>query len=234
MIGAMARLEGLRISREKFVSHFVHDLRACLRAAGTLPEWIHEDLEGLEDVVPPDVYRYLSDIKVNAQRAENLIDATRELCTFDWLEEPSASIELSDAVREALVEFPRSDGFEIDLKMKKQMCKLPPLSFNSVLRALLENACKHHGSDVGIVRVTNIGTGGALHIQDDGEGIPECYQETIFDPFSALKPRDVVEGSGLGLTIARRRAELWGGTLSVVSDCDCKGATFRLTFAEGP
>ena len=54
MIGAMARVEGLRISREKFVSHFVHDLRACLRAAGTLPEWIHEDLEGFEDVVSPD------------------------------------------------------------------------------------------------------------------------------------------------------------------------------------
>ena len=232
MIGAMAHVQGLGITSEKFVSHFIHDLRACLRATGTLPDWIIEDLEGLEDVIPPDVYQYLSDIKVNALRADMLINATRELCTLEWAEEPSTPVELGEVIKETISDFPLPEGFEIDLQVTKQSCTIPYQSFKYVLTELLTNACKHHGAAAGVVRVANIGTDGALHVADDGAGIPESYHGSIFDPFTSLKPKDVVEGSGLGLTIARRRVELWGGTLSIVRDPTSKGASFRVTFGD--
>jgi signal transduction histidine kinase len=51
-------------------------------------------------------------------------------------------------------------------------------------------------------------------IQNSGSGIPEELRERIFEPFFSSK-RD---GTGLGLTIARRLIESHGGRLSVDSD----------------
>jgi len=51
-------------------------------------------------------------------------------------------------------------------------------------------------------------------IQNSGSGIPEELHERIFEPFFSSKR----EGTGLGLTIARRLIESHGGRLSVASD----------------
>ena len=51
-------------------------------------------------------------------------------------------------------------------------------------------------------------------MQNSGSGIPEELRERIFEPFFSSKR----EGTGLGLTIARRFIESHGGRLSVESD----------------
>ena len=51
-------------------------------------------------------------------------------------------------------------------------------------------------------------------MQNSGSGIPEELRERIFEPFFSSKR----EGTGLGLTIARRLIESHGGRLSVDSD----------------
>jgi PAS domain S-box-containing protein len=63
-----------------------------------------------------------------------------------------------------------------------------------------------------------------VEIRDSGPGIPSELQERIFEPFFTTKAR----GGGLGLPIARRTAELHGGTL-VLTCPDTGGSAFTLT-----
>jgi len=64
----------------------------------------------------------------------------------------------------------------------------------------------------------------SLEVRDTGPGIPPEIRHLVFEPFFTTKSR----GGGLGLPIARRTAELHGGTLSL----ECPpggGAAFTLT-----
>jgi signal transduction histidine kinase len=47
--------------------------------------------------------------------------------------------------------------------------------------------------------------------------------------FATLKPRDVVEGSGMGLAMVRKIVENRGGTIHIES-AEGRGATFRFTW----
>ena len=47
--------------------------------------------------------------------------------------------------------------------------------------------------------------------------------------FQTLKPRDQVEGSGMGLAMARKNIEVFGGALTLES-AEGKGSIFRFTW----
>jgi len=232
VLDLMSDVRGLQISGATFVSHFVHDLRACFRAIETLPDWIEEDLESVQEQVPDDVFQYLKEIKVNARRADRLINDMRELCEVDTRAEACVDLELGTAIRAYLLENPMPDGFEVKLDLADQKLNLPKAGFDSVLAALLGNAVKHYGADRGTLYISNTNTHGALVVGDDGVGVAHDFRSRIFDPFTMLRPRDVVEGSGLGLTIARRRVEGWGGTLRAVDHPVIKGAVFEIRFMD--
>ena len=63
-----------------------------------------------------------------------------------------------------------------------------------------------------------------LDIRDTGPGIPPELRERVFEPFFTTKAR----GGGLGLPIARRTAELHGGTLAMTA-LETGGTVFTLT-----
>jgi signal transduction histidine kinase len=58
-----------------------------------------------------------------------------------------------------------------------------------------------------------------IEVRDTGPGIPSTIRERVFEPFFTTKSR----GGGLGLPIARRTAELHGGSISLV--CPDEGGT---------
>ncbi len=69
----------------------------------------------------------------------------------------------------------------------------------------------------------------AFALKDDGPGIPPRHHEQIFEMFQTLKPRDRVEGSGMGLAMVRKNIEVFGGTLHLDSS-EGRGSTFRFTW----
>ena len=66
---------------------------------------------------------------------------------------------------------------------------------------------------------------------DQGEGIEPDDLPRIFDEFVQLTNSQQLGGTGLGLPISKRLAQLLGGELCVRSERG-KGSTFKLTLPE--
>ena len=82
---------------------------------------------------------------------------------------------------------------------------------------LLINAAQAMGSNgVIVMSARRRGDEAVIDVRDTGPGIPESLREQIFEPFFTTKAR----GGGLGLPIARRTAELHGGSLTVAASPD--------------
>ena len=113
---------------------------------------------------------------------------------------------------------------------------VPPLEtdeakLSQILRNLISNALKF--TERGEVRVSasssDNGATVVFRVRDTGIGIAPADQARIFDEFTQLEHRlqRSLRGTGLGLPVSRRLAELLGGTLSVTSEPGV-GSTFEL------
>jgi len=100
-----------------------------------------------------------------------------------------------------------------------------------VLRNLISNAIKHHHRADGQVQIIGQDQGNVIEfaVIDDGPGIDPQFHERIFQMFQTLKPRDQVEGSGIGLAVVKKVIESRGGKIRVESVAG-QGTIFRFTW----
>lgn len=98
-----------------------------------------------------------------------------------------------------------------------------------VVTNLLTNALRYgNGKPVEISLVLLDGNV-AIHVRDQGRGIPVQDQQRIFDPFErAVGQDDSTSGLGLGLYITRQLVEAHGGTINVQSQ-EGEGSLFSVT-----
>ncbi len=75
--------------------------------------------------------------------------------------------------------------------------------------------------------------GWTLRVRDEGQGLTDLEQSRIFDKFyRARRDHDGIQGTGMGLAIAREIAEAHGGAVGVESQLG-KGSSFHGVFARG-
>jgi len=103
-----------------------------------------------------------------------------------------------------------------------------PRRLRQILLNLLSNAIKFGRGQPITVRTQGTPEGGVIvEVKDQGEGIAPADLEKIFEEFVQLGKTQLTEGTGLGLPISRRLAEMMGGQLEVES-APGVGSTFRL------
>jgi CheY-like chemotaxis protein len=111
------------------------------------------------------------------------------------------------------------------------MAYADPTRVAQVVTNLLHNAAKFTPEN-GTVRIElSTANGNALlRVIDSGAGILPDQLERVFDMFARIpRPGITTEpGLGIGLSLARRLAEMHGGSLNASSDGEGKGTTFTL------
>jgi len=89
-----------------------------------------------------------------------------------------------------------------------------PTLLRRALWNLVENAGKYGASPITLTSVP-VEDGICLSVEDAGPGIPRELRRTVFDPFVRAAKDRGVQGFGMGMTIAKRVAEVHGGSIAV-------------------
>lgn len=199
---------------EQFTRVAAHDLKAPLRGIRNLATWIEEDLEGQ---MSDEVQINFNHLNRRVTRLSNLLD---DLLTYARLGQRASSVrnmEITALIQDVveIVDPPQTFTVQIEGGPVSLTTYKTPLA--TVIRNLISNAIKHHDRAEGLIRLVADTEGERLRLDviDDGPGIPQRFYERVFQPFTTLKSRDQVEGSGMGLAIVRRLVELNGGQITV-------------------
>ncbi len=215
---------------EQFAYVASHDLKAPLRAIQVLIEWLEEDLTDYDE---GDVQENIGLLGKRAARLSALLDDLLAYSRAARQNEPSTEIDLKDLVEEVSDLIGQTENGSV----KWQGSDIPKMhtdhaALHQVVRNLIGNAIKHHsGTDCQVlvsaaVRDDLI----EVAIEDNGEGIDPEFSEKIFQMFQTLKPRDDVEGSGMGLAIVKRLVNHHGGEIWFEKPQSGIGTTFKFTW----
>ncbi len=214
--------------RADAVSALSHDLKNPLNVVSGCAEL-------LRDVVPPDQRNYVDLIERAAQDAT---DVVRNVLDAAILDDNGFSMThgLVD-VRDMLARTAGLYEFAAQLKSievrQSVQATLPPVHGDAQLLSravgnLVSNAIKYT-RERGTIEIDAREEAGhvVIAVRDSGPGIPHEDQKQLFQKFSRTGDRRRVEGTGLGLYIVRRVAEVHGGKTDVESAVGA-GSTFRI------
>jgi light-regulated signal transduction histidine kinase (bacteriophytochrome) len=109
------------------------------------------------------------------------------------------------------------------------LLNLPTLPFKIVFQHIICNAIKHNNKEHRVINISLLPSDHyyIIEITDNGPGIDPKYFSLIFKLFQTLQSRDDVEGSGIGLCVAKKIITNYGGKIEVTSD-GVLGSTFTL------
>jgi PAS domain S-box-containing protein len=207
-----------------------HDLKAPLRVIQNASQWIEEDLE---QHLTGESRENMDLLRSRVKRMDKLLDDLLQYSrigrgTDKGQNEVISGAALMDNIRELLAPPPE---FVVDMSSGFAGIEVYRMPLQQVLINLISNALKHHDKEAGRIEVgvEDLGSMFRFSVKDDGPGIPPQYHEQIFKMFQTLKPRDQVEGSGMGLAMVRKHIDIAGGTLHLESSVG-HGSTFIFTW----
>lgn len=220
--------------KDEFLATLSHELRTPLNA---ILGWA--TLLKRKGVTDPAMVRGLDAIERNAtlqaKLIEDLLDTSRIVAGKIRLEFQSTPVaELITAVADAIR--PLSDGKRITVDVVVEdglpatICD--PERIQQALTNVLSNAVKFTPDGGRIdVRVERIESSLRIQIRDTGVGIARDFLPHVFDRF---RQRDGTStraqgGLGIGLSLAQRLIAMHGGTISVDSEGEGKGALFTIS-----
>lgn len=215
---------------EQFAYVASHDLKAPLRAIQVLVEWLAEDLV---DYNEGDVQENIELLGKRASRLSSLLDDLLAYSRAGRQHEPSSDIDLQELVAEIAQLIDTGDDTIVEwVGDCTPVLQTDHAALHQVMRNLIGNAIKHHPEPQCLVRVSAELQDELVEvaIQDNGEGINPEFSEKIFQMFQTLKPRDEVEGSGMGLAIVKRLVNHHGGEIWFETPSNGVGTTFKFTW----
>jgi len=229
------QIEAANRHKSEFLANMSHELRTPLNAIIGFSEVLQEKLFGELNEKQAE---YTDDILTSGRHLLSLINEILDLSKVEAgrMELELATFDLPlaiDNARTFVRERATRHGITLDVKIDERLGDIvgDERKIKQILLNLLSNAVKFtpEGGRIGInARQTNGSV--EISVTDTGIGIAPEDQPRIFEEFRQVGGdyAHKVEGTGLGLTLAKKFVELHGGRIWVESEVG-KGSTFTFT-----
>jgi two-component system sensor histidine kinase KdpD len=178
-----------------------------------LLEVVHQEVQGLKQMLAQAIH--LARIDAKKLKLETKPLHARELINLAIL---------------SLGERAGSNQLEIDAPDNLPLVRVDPELLSQALKQLIDNAIKYSPSN-SVITISAREADGLLSIgvRDHGQGLTELEQSHVFEKFyRGRHDRSAIQGTGMGLAIAREIVEAHGGSVAVESQMG-EGSQFTIT-----
>lgn len=212
----------------RLTANIAHEVRNPLSAISYAAELLREEQADAKQ------QRMLQIVLDNTQRINQIVQDVMQLNRRDRVQ--YGVFDLNAMLHAFVEEFNLAERVEPGVVVLVELPDIKVSFDRGHLRQVLWNLCGNalrHGSRLsGSLMLTMSEADGRvmLDVQDDGPGISPENQNKLFEPFFTTS----VNGTGLGLYIAKELCEANGARLEYRGGGRRKGARFRITFAESP
>lgn len=207
-----------------------HDLQEPLRTITSFTQLLQGRYQGKLD---EDADEFIGYIVSASQRMRDLINGLLALARLRKAGHPTGAIPLNELVEEAksnLAAAITESGAAVTSDPMPSLV-VDRVQILQLLQNLISNAIKYRRPDAPpSVHISSVreATQWIVSVRDNGRGFEQQFADRIFGLFQRLPGGNKVDGTGIGLTIARKIAERHGGRIwaeSTVGD----GSTFRFS-----
>lgn len=226
----MDRLEHSYESERQFTSDASHELRTPTSVILAQTDYTLE-----KDRTPEEYKEALEVVQKQGNRMNTLIGDMLDYTRMEQSAEryPFDTVDLSELVSETAGQMAmlRTNGITLHQDIAGDVSlKGNPLLLSRLLQNLISNAYRY-GRENGRIDVSLKEENGhaVLTVADDGIGIAKAEQEKIFDRFYRSDASRTVQGTGLGLSMVKRIAEMHGARVELESE-EGAGSIFRIVF----
>ena len=224
-------------AKTDFLSNMSHDIRTPMNAIIGITTLMKNELDQ-----PEKLAEHLHKLESSGQLLlgiiNNILDMSRiesgkTTLSVEPMHLSQQLDQLSTMIRAQASE--KAQTFTVSTHLRHENLLADPTRLNQVLMNILSNAVKytpcggHIRFEVEELPRNEHYAKYSFVVQDDGIGMSEAYQKTLFDPFTREERSGTnkVQGTGLGMAITKNIVDLMGGSISVESATG-KGTRFEV------
>ncbi|PKQ37659.1 MAG: hypothetical protein CVT59_06340 [Actinobacteria bacterium HGW-Actinobacteria-1] len=227
------RLEQATSAKSDFLAAMSHELRTPLNSIIGFSDLLARGMVG--DLSPEQVKQ----IRMINSSGKYLLELVNEVLDLSAIEvgqlrievRPLSATHLARAVVDSLQPLAVERGLELswDVALDADALESDRTRLEQILFNLLGNAIKFTDAGTVSLNVTRDGDDILFSISDTGRGIADDELDRVFEEFYQSSRLDVAksEGTGLGLTVSRRLAQMLGGSIEAESVVG-QGSTFTV------
>jgi len=218
---------------EEFSYRITHDLRSPLSSMDYVMSMIANSIEDEE------YQKALSTAKAaqtGITKLSDLVTSVLDVSKIKLQDEPVQSVDVSDMVYNALGALSHMKDFvRLDIETYFDYIgeiNTKPLKFMQIVDNFLSNAIKYQDTTRAnsFIKISTYSANNVFvfEVYDNGLGVDEQYRDKLFNMFERFHPK-ASYGTGLGLYMVKKSAEMLGGNVSY-STPDCAvGSIFRVS-----
>ena len=224
-------------AKTDFLSNMSHDIRTPMNAIIGITTLMKNELHQ-----PEKLAEHLGKLETSGRLLLGIIndildmsriESGKTTLNIEKTNLPQQVSQLDSIIRQQASQ--RRQTFTVENHVQHENVLADPNRLNQVLMNILSNAVKYTPQG-GHIRLAADELTHTEHyakyrfvVQDDGIGMSEAYQKTLFEPFTREEKSGTnrVQGTGLGMAITKSIIDLMGGTIHVES-APGKGSRFEV------
>ncbi|MDO9550090.1 MAG: ATP-binding protein [Methanoregula sp.] len=216
MAGLINDLERVNTELKDFAYIVSHDLKAPLRAIGSLSQWLYTDYK---DKFDDDGKAQLDLLMSRVNRMQTLIEGVLEYSRVGRINEGKVPVNTGLLVREVIENLSPPETITITVDDSLPVINFERTRISQIFSNLISNAVKYMDKPEGEIHISSTREGNfwKFGVADNGPGIDAKYHEKVFQIFQTLHPRDQKESTGIGLTIVKKIIDMYGGRIWIES-----------------